>query len=202
MNLRTKKQLAARVLKVGINRIHFASDKFPEIKEAITKQDIKDLHKEGVISIKPIKGRKKIKRRKTKRGPGKIKKKINKRKQTYVKITRKLRGYLKELKNQGEIDKRLYWELRKKIRMRTFRSRAHLKEYLESIKKIQLVREIPEKPEKEAERFKKEPKKTTKKTKKSKKEVKKIIKKEAKKSTTRKTIIKDKKPKNKKNETR
>lgn len=136
MNLRNKKQLAAKVLKVGKNRIHFDSGKFPEIKEAITRQDIKDLHKEGIISIKPVKGRKKIKRRKTKRGPGKIKKKVNKRKQTYVKITKKLRKYSKELKSCGIISNKLYRELRKKIRMRAFRSKAHLREYLETISSI------------------------------------------------------------------
>ncbi len=141
MNLRKKKQLAAKVLKVGKNRICFASDKLPEIKEAITKQDIKDLYKEGIISIKPVKGRRKVKKRKTKRGPGKIKKKVNKRKQTYVKITRKLRAYLKGLKNQGQINRELYRELRKKIRMRAFKSKAHLKEYLENIEKIQLAKE-------------------------------------------------------------
>lgn len=164
MNLRTKKQLASKVLKVGKNRIHFDSDKFAEIKEAITKQDIKDLHSAGFISIKPIKGRKKIVRRKTKRGPGKIKKKVNKRKQTYVKITRKLRKYLKELKIQGIIRKELFQELRKKIRMKDFRSKMHLKEYLENIEKIDFGIKI--------ERPKKVKKKKVKKVKNSDKETK------------------------------
>lgn len=135
-NLARKKELAAKTLKVGKNRIHFNNDNFAELKEAITKQDIKELHAEGIITIKPVKGRKKIKRRKTKRGPGKIKKTVNKRKQIYVKITRKLRTYLKELKSLGVIDSKLYQELRKKIRMRTFRSKAHLKEYLETHEEI------------------------------------------------------------------
>lgn len=129
-NLANKKALASRTLNVGKNRICFNSDNFVEIKEAITKQDIRDLYSEGAIKIKPIKGRKKIKRRKTKRGPGKIKKIVNKRKQIYVKITRKLRTYLKELKRIGAIENTLYIELRKKIRMRDFKSKAHLKEYL------------------------------------------------------------------------
>ena len=103
-----------------------------EIKEAITRQDIKSLHSEGIISVKPVKGRRKIVRRKTRRGPGKIKKKINKRKQVYVKITRKLRKYVMELRNRGVLDRELYWNLRKKIRMRDFRSKAGLKDYLKS----------------------------------------------------------------------
>ena len=135
-NLNKKKELAAKTLKVGKNRLIFNQDNLPEIREAITKQDIKDLHAEGIIEIKPVKGRKKIKRRKTRRGPGKIKKKVNKRKQVYVKITRKLRNYLKELKDIGVINRELYIDLRKKIRMRNFRSKAHLKEYLESHQEI------------------------------------------------------------------
>lgn len=168
-NLSNKKALAARTLNVGKKRIYFNSDNLTEIKEAITKQDIRDLYSEGAIRIKPIKGRKKIKGRKTKRGPGKIKRTINRRKQTYVKITRKLRSYLKELKRIEAIENTLYIELRKKIRMREFKSKAHLKEYLKDYKETEI------KPHKIAKQIKKEKitkqeKGTTKKTKTKEKE--------------------------------
>lgn len=130
MKLNKKKQLAAKVLKVGKNRVWFSNENLAEIKEAITKQDIKDLFQQGIIKIKEVKGRKKIKRRKTKRKAGKIKMKVKRRKQEYVKITRKLRGYIKELKKQEKISKEKYQEIRKKIRARTFKSKAQLKEYL------------------------------------------------------------------------
>ena len=133
MNLAKKKELAAKTLGVGKNRIIFNMENLAEIKEAITRQDIRGLKEEGVITIKSIKGRKKIKRRKTRRGPGKIKKKVNNRKQVYVKITRKLRYYLKCLKERGVVDRELYLNIRKKIRMRDFGSKASLKEYLKSI---------------------------------------------------------------------
>lgn len=136
MNLKNKKELAAKALGVGKNRIFFSPEGLPEIKEAITKQDIHSLNKEGIITIKPIKGRKKIIRRKIRRGAGKIKRKIKKRKQNYVLITRKLRKYLKMLKNQNAISNELYWELRTKIKMRTFKNAAHFKEYLENERKI------------------------------------------------------------------
>ncbi len=139
MNLSNKRTLAAKALKVGKNRVVFNSEGISEIKEAITKQDIKDLVREGIISIKPVKGRKKVKKRKTKRGYGKIKKKVNKRKQEYVKITRKLRKYIMELRNKGEIERELYWDLRKKIKMRNFKSRANLREYLGSLKELGVV---------------------------------------------------------------
>jgi large subunit ribosomal protein L19e len=147
MNLLKKKELAKKTLGVGKSRICFDSDRIKEIKEAITKQDIKDLHAEGAITIKPVKGRKTIKRRKTKRGPGKIKKTINKRKQIYVTITRKLRDYIKALKLQGKISNESYIEIRKKIRMRVFRGKAHLKEYLKNVEKIKIGAEALLKPE-------------------------------------------------------
>lgn len=136
MNLAKKKQLAAKTLNVGKNRIYFSSENLSQIKEAITKQDIKELYAEGIIQIRQAKGRKKIKKRKTARGFGKIKRKVNKRKQEYVKITRKLRAYLKELKRLNVVNKELYSELRKKIKMRAFRSKAHFKEYLETTPEI------------------------------------------------------------------
>ena len=126
-----KKNLAAKVLKVGKGRIIFDINRLDEIKEAITKQDIRDLHSQGAIKIREIKGRRKIKKRKTKRREGKIKKTVNKRKQEHVKITRKLRKYVKELNRDGKIGKEEYKDLRKKIKAKTFRSKTHLKENIE-----------------------------------------------------------------------
>ncbi|MEK6872530.1 MAG: 50S ribosomal protein L19e [Nanoarchaeota archaeon] len=133
MNLNKKKMLAARVLGVGKNRIVFNQANLAEIKEAITRQDIKTLYQEEIITIKPVKGRKKVRRRKTKRGAGKIKMKIKDRKKEYVKITRKLRKYLIELKNVGVVNKELYIRLRKKIKMKEFKSKSNFREYLNGI---------------------------------------------------------------------
>ena len=57
MNLRKKKILAARLLKVGKDRIKFVSERITEIKEAITKQDIRDFVKENIIVVKELRGR-------------------------------------------------------------------------------------------------------------------------------------------------
>jgi len=128
-----RKELASKVLRVGKGRICFDSSRLAEIKEAITKQDIKDLYAEGIISIKPVSGRKKIKKRKTKRGFGKKKRRINNRKEGYVKLVRKLRDYVKELRKQG-LDNEAYNGLRKKIKAKSFRSKSQLKEYIETEK--------------------------------------------------------------------
>ena len=130
MNLKKKKALAVRALGVGKSRIVFLKPRLSETKEAITKQDIKDLQKEGAIIIKEIKGRRKNTKRKVKRSTGNIRKKVNTRKQDYVIMTRKLRKYTSEMKNQGKLSKEESDEIRKKIRNKIFRSKAHLKTYI------------------------------------------------------------------------
>jgi large subunit ribosomal protein L19e len=130
MNLNNKKELAAKTLRVGKGRLQFKQENLNEIKEAITRQDIKQLNQEGIITIKPIKGRKKNVTRKHRRGPGKIKMKVNKRKQEYVKITRKLRAYAMSLRERGVLERELYKKIRNKIRMREFKSKAGMKDFL------------------------------------------------------------------------
>ena len=130
MQLAKKKELSAKVLKVGKKRIIFQKENLSEIKEAITRQDIVDLHKMGAIKIKEISGRKKIVKRKHRRRTGKIKKKVNKRKQEYVIITRKLRTFAKHLFRISKINKEQHQEIRKKIKARKFKSKRNLKENL------------------------------------------------------------------------
>lgn len=130
-----KKDLAAKTLKVGKDRIKFVRARLEEIKEAITKQDIRDLVQEGAIVVKPINGRKTNVKRKNRRSTGKIKKKVNKRKQEYVIITRKLRNYTAEMKKQGKLTSEDVKEIRKRIRNRAYKSKANLKMYIEGLKR-------------------------------------------------------------------
>ena len=128
MQLAKKKALAARVLKVGKDRIVFSELNKSEIKEAITRQDILDLNASGAITIKEKKGRKKIVKRKNRRRVGKIKKKMKKKrkKQEYVKITRKLRKFARFLFKTESVDKEKHQKIRKMIRARKFKSKRHL----------------------------------------------------------------------------
>lgn len=135
MNLIKKKKLAQEVLGKGKKKIVFVNSRLDEIKEALTKQDIRDLQKEGAIIVKENKGRRKLTKRKNKRGPGKIKKNVNTRKQDYVIMTRKLRKYVAELKERKILTRDEVTDIRKKIRNRQFRSKAHLKEYISELKK-------------------------------------------------------------------
>jgi large subunit ribosomal protein L19e len=128
MNLRKKKALAARTFGVGLARVEFVEARLEEIKEAITKQDIRDLQKDGAIIIKNIRGRKKNENKKKSRSVGNVRKKVNRRKRDYVTMTRKLRKHLAEVKDKlTEKEKK---DIRKKIRNKFFRSKAHLKEHI------------------------------------------------------------------------
>lgn len=135
MNLSKKKALAAKTLKVGKERIVFVKSRLEDIKEAITKQDIKDLQKDGAIIVKDIKGRKKNLKIKKKRSIGNIRKKVKRRKADYVIMTRKLRKYVKELRNQGKLSRDEAQDIRKKIRNKHYKSLGNLKEYVRREKK-------------------------------------------------------------------
>jgi len=134
MNLGKKRKLAMRTFNVGLERIVFLESKLDEIKDAITKQDIRDLEKSGAIIIKERKGRTKV-RKKAGRSVGNVRKKVKKRKRSYIILTRKLRGHLKSIYSGGEISKGDLENMRKKIRNKEFKSKAHLKEYIGGIGK-------------------------------------------------------------------
>lgn len=135
MKLGKKKELAKRTLGVGKKRIAFAESRLEDIKEAITKQDIRDLYEEKAIYIKEKQGKKKVEGRKRRRKTGKVKKKVNTRKRDYVTMTRKLRMYVKHLKSNDKLTVEEFKDIRKKIRNKNFRSLSHLKDHINSIKK-------------------------------------------------------------------
>jgi large subunit ribosomal protein L19e len=133
MNLKKKKALAVRTLGVGEKRIKFLKPRLDEIKEALTKQDIRDLYKDGAIVIENISGRKTSTKKKKKRSTGNIRKNVNKRKREYVALTRKLRGHLSQIK--GKLTKKETEDLRKKIRNKFFTSNANFKDYITGVRK-------------------------------------------------------------------
>src|SRR3989338_1373147 len=56
MNLRNRKFMATRFFKVGATRVWFDANKNPELKEAITKDDLRKLVSDGTILVKQKKG--------------------------------------------------------------------------------------------------------------------------------------------------
>jgi len=133
MQLNKKKNLAAKALGVGKDRIIFMNESLPEIKEAITRRDILDLANSGAIQIREIGGRKTPEKRKHRRGIGKREQKVPNKKHVYVLLTRKLRSTARGLLAMKKMSNEQYANIRKMIKASKFKSRRHL---LESLKEI------------------------------------------------------------------
>lgn len=136
MKLDKKKNLAAKVFGVGRGRIIFVEPRLEEIKEAITKEDIRGLKADGAILIKEVRGKKlRGKKKKIKKTPGNIKKNVKNRKKNYIALTRKLRSHVSMLKGKNLLSKEQALDIRKKIRNKYFKSKSQLKEHVIEIKK-------------------------------------------------------------------
>ena len=71
--LRLQKRLAAELLEVGVSRVWFDPNRLTDIKNAITKADLRKLINEGAIKALPEKMKKRGKVKKTRKGPGRRK---------------------------------------------------------------------------------------------------------------------------------
>ena len=65
VKLKLQKRLAASILGCSEKRIVFDTDRLEDIKEAITKLDIRSLIADKAIKAKPIKGVSRVRARKT-----------------------------------------------------------------------------------------------------------------------------------------
>ncbi len=142
MKLTTQKRLAAYVLGCSHQNVRFDPVRLAEIKEALTKNDIRSLIVKGAISKVPIEsyshGRSRMilkqKRKGRRSGPGSIKgKKFARlpRKQAWMDRVRAQRVLLATLKEHQIIAIPVYHQLYKMSKGGFFRSRNHIKLYLE-----------------------------------------------------------------------
>jgi len=141
MNLANKRRIAAEVLKVGKDRVWFDPDRLSEIKEAITKADIRRLIQDLAIQAKPKSStsRARIRKSKNQKSKGRRKsagsRKGTKRarlskKDAWMAKIRSQRKFLKEVKSKGLLDSRTYREIYAKSKGGFFRSVRHIKLYL------------------------------------------------------------------------
>lgn len=142
MKLNNQKRLAAGALKCSAKRIRFDPDSLEDIEEAITKADIRGLIKDKAIIKLHAKGvsrgraRKRLeqKRKGRQRGPGSRKgaraARLPRKKEWMGKI-RAQRDLLNTLRENGVVDKKIYRELYLRSKGGFFRSRRHIKLYLE-----------------------------------------------------------------------
>lgn len=144
MDYRLQRRLAAEILGVGESRIWISPD--PEhaedIENAVTKEDVARLIKQGIIRVRPKKGnshsrwlQRHIQRRKgRRRGYGKRKGPATARqdpKEAWMARIRKIRRYLRWLRDHGQIDRHTYRRLYRLAKGGAFKSLADLRRHME-----------------------------------------------------------------------
>lgn len=141
MKLGFQKKLASKVLKCSSKRVKFDETRKEDIKNAITKQDVRSLVADGAIAETPAKSNSRARARKRQvqkrkglqKGAGKRGGKAtarSPRKEAWVKKIRVQRAFLKELKDKSTIDGPSYRTLYLKAKGGFFRSRKHLIIYM------------------------------------------------------------------------
>ena len=142
MQLKIQKRLAAQILKASENDIWLDSNRLDEIKDSITKADIKSLIKDKAIKAKKIKGisryrarKRRIQKIKGRRsGPGSIKggkhARLSK-KRGWINHIRVQRAFLQNLRDKEVIDSTSYRSLYMKSKGGFFRSKRHIKLYIQ-----------------------------------------------------------------------
>jgi len=141
-DLTTQKRLAARILKCSKKKIWLDPEQADDIKEAITNIDVKSLIKKKTIKKKNtnyssrVRARaikiQKSKGRRKGQGSRKGKKKARSpKKRNWINHIRLQRSLLKELKENNKIENKTYRDLYLKSKGGFFRSKRHLKLYIE-----------------------------------------------------------------------
>jgi large subunit ribosomal protein L19e len=144
VNIAKKRELAARVLNVGVNRVRFEPDRLEDITDSITRENIRSLVKSGAIWTVQPKGSSRGRAIKKGsvwkvhgKGPGSKKGKKTARvgkKRVYVVKTRSMRYHLKVIKERKDISNDMYWYLYKRVNGGQVRSLAHLRELVKEAK--------------------------------------------------------------------
>ena len=141
MKLKIQRRLATEILKCSEKRILLDPGRLDEMKEAITKADIRGLISNKAIRRKPVKSISKVRarRRKEQRRKGRQKgfgskkgKKTSrlKKKKAWINKVRIQRNFVKNLRNKKLISRKDYRNVCMKIKGGFFRSKRHIKLYL------------------------------------------------------------------------
>ncbi|MEM0105647.1 MAG: 50S ribosomal protein L19e [Zestosphaera sp.] len=140
-DLTLQKRLAAEILGVGVSRVKIDPSKAEDVESALTKDDVRRLIDSGVIWAEQAKGNSRgrwrelhEKRKKGhRRGYGRRKGSKGARRsedEIYVNTSRKLRTYLRFLRDQEVIDRKTYRRLYLRVKGGMFRNLSDLKRHL------------------------------------------------------------------------
>lgn len=142
MKLDVHKRKAASLLKTSPKKIRFNTKALAEIKEAITKTDLRGLIRDGTITKKQDKGVSRVRARKNqkqrakglRKGAARRKGSVNARdnqKEKWKAKVRTQRAFIKELKDKELIEAKTYRLLYSRVKGGYFRSKRHIKLFLE-----------------------------------------------------------------------
>ena len=140
-DLRNQQRMAAQILKCGVRRVWMDQDRLDEIAKAVTKDDIRVLINGKAIKARQIRGisnaRKKFninqKEKGRRRGHGSRKGAKYARlpkKERWINTIRPIRTYLRQLKDEKQIDASTYRKYYMKAKGGEFRSKHHLHTHL------------------------------------------------------------------------
>jgi len=142
MSGRSRRRIAADILKVGKNRIWLDPEDMDAISSAITRTEIRKLIHEGAIRTHPESGTsrgrartvKSKKRAGRRSGSGSRKGATIPRKTAWILRIRAIRNRLRELRDKHMIQTQTYRKLFLMAKGGSFRNRSHLDEYIEAHK--------------------------------------------------------------------
>ncbi len=132
MNVLPQKKIAAKILKCGRSRVWIDPVNLAKVKKAITRRDIRNLIKGGIIKKLPKKERQR-KLEKARKGigsrKGSLAAKIGK-KTLWIRAVRSQRRLLKEMKLSELIEPRSYRKVYRMVKGGVFRNKQHMLSYL------------------------------------------------------------------------
>ncbi len=141
MDVKFQRRVAAELLKCGENRVWIDPNALDEVKDAVTKDDVRNLIKRGLIKKRPINGTSRVranylrqqKEKGRRKGHGSRKgKKYARypRKLRWIKTIRPIRKTLRDLRDGGKIDRSTYRRFYLLAKGGVFKSRNHLLTHL------------------------------------------------------------------------
>jgi len=182
--MNSQKRIASKILKCGVSRIRIKASK--EVEEALTREDVRNLIRKGFIWKEQKKGtakfnvKQKLRQKKKGRMKGHGSRKGTRgarkpRKKVWIESVRPLRKLLRELRDSGKIDKRVYRKIYLMIKGGSFRNKKHLLYYLKDheLMKVKEEEKKEKRGKKKTKTKKPKPKKKPEKTKKKPKSAKK-----------------------------
>ncbi len=134
-----QKRVAADLLGCGVSRVRFDPERLEEIADAITREEIGYLIKDGAIYKAPEQGISRARVRKKKRGPGSRKgakySRVS-RKERWMAKVRAQRKKLKELREKHMITPSDYRKVYLMVKAGAFKSIAAMMDYIKSNKML------------------------------------------------------------------